>query len=41
MLLEHPGYTIPQFQEFFQSDFTAWKGNERQLDDLLLIGIEV
>jgi PAS domain S-box-containing protein len=41
MLLEHPGYTIPQFQEFFQSDFSAWKGNERQLDDLLLIGIEV
>ena len=41
MLLENAGYTIPQFYEFFQADFTGWMGNERQLDDLLLIGIEV
>jgi len=41
LLLENPGYTIPQFQELFQSDYTAWKGKQRQLDDLLLIGIEV
>jgi PAS domain S-box-containing protein len=40
-LLEHAGYTIPQFYEFFKSDFTNWMGSERQLDDLLLIGIEV
>ena len=40
-LLENPGFTIPQFSEFFQSDFTEWMGKERQLDDLLLIGIEV
>jgi serine phosphatase RsbU (regulator of sigma subunit) len=41
LLLENPGYTIPQFREFFQSDFVEWMGSERQLDDLLLIGIEV
>ncbi len=40
-LLEHAGYTLPQFKEHFRKDFTAWMGNERQLDDLLLIGIEV
>jgi PAS domain S-box-containing protein len=40
-LLENPGFTIPQFHEFFQRDFMEWMGKERQLDDLLLIGIEV
>jgi serine phosphatase RsbU (regulator of sigma subunit) len=40
-LLEHAGYTLPQFNEHFRKDFTAWMGDERQLDDLLLIGIEV
>lgn len=41
VLLENAGYTIPQFYNYFKSDFTAWMGEERQLDDLLLIGIEV
>ncbi|HER09462.1 MAG TPA: PAS domain S-box protein [Bacteroides sp.] len=41
VLLENAGYTMPQFDEFFQSDFESWTGVERQLDDLLLIGIEV
>jgi len=41
LLLENAGFTIPQFQDFFQSDFTSWMGKERQLDDLLMIGIEV
>jgi len=40
-LLENPAYTLPQFKEHFRKDFLAWMGNERQLDDLLLIGIEV
>jgi len=40
-LLENAGYTMPQFYDHFKSDFTAWMGQERQLDDLLLIGIEV
>lgn len=41
MILENAGYTMPQYNEFFRSDFTSWMGQERQLDDLLLIGIEV
>ncbi len=41
VLLENAGYTIPQFFDHFQSDFISWMGKERQLDDLLLIGIEV
>ena len=41
VLLENAGYTIHQFHDLFQSDFSAWMGNDRQLDDLLLIGIEV
>jgi PAS domain S-box-containing protein len=41
ILLEHPGLTIQQLHDTYQSDFEEWKGSERQLDDLLLIGIEV
>ena len=41
VLLENAGYTIPQFNDHFRSDFAAWMGNDQQLDDLLLIGIEV
>ena len=40
-LLENAAYTLPQFSEHFRKDFIAWMGEERQLDDLLLIGIEV
>jgi len=40
-LLENAGYTLPQFHDHFKKDFNTWMGNERQLDDLLLIGIEV
>jgi len=39
-LLENAALTMHQFQEFFQKDFQDWMGSERQLDDLLLIGIE-
>jgi serine phosphatase RsbU (regulator of sigma subunit) len=41
VLLENTGFTLPQFYDFFQADFRSWMGSERQLDDLLLIGIEV
>lgn len=40
-LLENAGFTISQFHDHFRTDFTDWMGRERQLDDLLLIGIEV
>jgi PAS domain S-box-containing protein len=39
-ILENPGYTMPQYQMMFQDDFTAWKEGFKQLDDVLLIGIE-
>lgn len=41
VLLENAGFTMHQFNDHFKSDFTDWMGRERQLDDLLLIGIEV
>lgn len=41
VLLENAGYTMHQYEEFFRSDFMGWMGKERQLDDMLLIGIEV
>ncbi len=40
ILLKNPGFTIRQFHKFFEYDFTTWLGEERQLDDVLLIGIE-
>lgn len=40
-LLENAGYTMHQYNDYFRTDFIRWMGNERQLDDLLLIGIEV
>ncbi len=40
-LLENAGYTLAQFNAHFKKDFAAWMGRERQLDDLLMIGIEV
>lgn len=40
ILLENPGFTIRQFSDYYEHDFETWLGNERQLDDVLLIGIE-
>jgi serine phosphatase RsbU (regulator of sigma subunit) len=40
LILENAGYTMHQYNDLFRSDFTAWMEKERQLDDLLLIGIE-
>jgi serine phosphatase RsbU (regulator of sigma subunit) len=39
-LLENPGYTLAQFRDFFRKDFSDWLGEEKQIDDVLLIGIE-
>ena len=40
ILLSNPGFTIGQFEEHISADFTSWMGDERQLDDVLLIGLE-
>lgn len=39
-IVEHSDYTMQQFHKFFQQDFTQWKGTNKQIDDVLLIGIE-
>jgi serine phosphatase RsbU (regulator of sigma subunit) len=41
VLLENKGLTIPQIEELFRYDFKNWMGKERQLDDVILIGIEI
>jgi len=40
MLLDHPGYTLDQFREAFSEDFNDWISSSKQIDDVLLIGIE-
>jgi len=39
MLLENKGFTIRQFQQLFEDDFSNWLGKEKQIDDVLLMGI--
>jgi hypothetical protein len=31
---------MPEFETFFDKDFEAYKGGFKQIDDVLLIGIE-
>jgi len=39
-IAEHPGFSMPEFENLFAGDFEEWKGNNKQIDDVLLIGIE-
>jgi PAS domain S-box-containing protein len=39
-LVENPGYTLQQMHEHVRSDWHQWKGEQKQLDDVLMIGIE-
>jgi serine phosphatase RsbU (regulator of sigma subunit) len=41
ILLENPGFTVEQFHNFFRNDFNNWLGGGKQIDDLLMIGIEL
>ncbi len=41
ILLENPGFTIEQFHKHFRDDFNRWKGEGKQIDDVLMIGIEL
>jgi len=36
-----PNYTMAHFARFFPKIFYEWMGNEKQVDDVLLIGIEL
>ncbi len=40
LLLEHPGYTMKQYHELFSAEFDQWQKGFKQLDDVLMIGIE-
>ncbi len=41
MLVEDPTYTMAYYSRLFPKDFFEWMGQERQVDDVLLIGIEL
>ncbi len=40
-VLTHPEFSMEQFFEYFEQDFQQWKGDNKQIDDILLIGIEL
>jgi len=40
LILENPGYTMNQFHDLFETDFIEWMKEFRQLDDVLMMGIE-
>jgi len=39
-ILSKPGYSMQQYYDLFESDFARWKEGFKQLDDILMIGIE-
>jgi len=39
-ILNHANYNMNQYARMFARDFTKWKGDLKQIDDVLLIGIE-
>ncbi len=40
IIMENQGLTMPQFNELFEKDFNNYMGENKQIDDVLLIGIE-
>ncbi len=40
LILENQNYSMENYYSFFQHDFAKWQDGTRQLDDLLMIGIE-
>jgi len=39
-IINNPDLSMPEYQELFNDDFETYKGNNKQIDDVLLIGIE-
>lgn len=39
-LLENVNLTMPEYHDYFSKDFDEWMGKNKQIDDVLLIGIE-
>ena len=40
LILQYPGYTMQQFHDLFEEEFNQWRKGFKQLDDVLVIGIE-
>jgi len=40
IITSNPGYTMNQYKNHFMKDFEEWMGDLRQIDDVLIIGIE-
>lgn len=41
LIYNNYNYTISEFSSLFAIDYSQWMGNEKQIDDVLLIGIEI
>ncbi len=39
-IVEHQNFTMYKFLKYFAQDFNRWKGEYKQIDDVLLMGIE-
>ena len=40
LIVEHKDLSMEEYGEMFKKDFYEWMGKEKQIDDVLLIGIE-
>ena len=40
VISENPGKTMNEYKDIFENDFFSWMGNNKQIDDILLIGIQ-
>jgi PAS domain S-box-containing protein len=40
LITVNQSFSMDQYRHFFEKEFFTWKGNEKQIDDVLLIGIE-
>jgi len=40
IILENKDFSMSKFSNYFAEDFIDWKGNYKQIDDVLLIGVE-
>jgi serine phosphatase RsbU (regulator of sigma subunit) len=39
-ILDNANFSMQEYYEYFMKDFTEWKNDTKQIDDVLLIGIE-
>jgi serine phosphatase RsbU (regulator of sigma subunit) len=40
IITDNPGFTMNQYKHYFSQDFEDWMQDAKQIDDVLLIGIE-